>query len=370
MNELRWILLILGIVLIVGLYAWGMRSRSRSGVAADARKPAVFTGTADSFEQEQAPFDDTPPVESRRVEPSMSIGSAEPTRAARGGDRAPAASTRTEANDGSARREPTWSTRGDMTAGHQPGARAGDRRIEPSFGAAPHIARRSEPDHALTDEWTHEQLDEVDADGWQTGQNEQDEQDEQDEQGDASSERAGEFSRARDPEPPEEARPAPGSGQVRDAEREAAQPEAVKPARPQQKIIAMRVNAVPPARLDGARLKESLLAEGLEFGRYDIFHRLHSDGRPVFSVASLREPGTFDLQAMATSAYPGVALFAVLPGPVAAAETLDEMIFTARALAQQLGGALADERGAPLTPLRIGRLREDALDFERGSGPA
>jgi len=137
-----------------------------------------------------------------------------------------------------------------------------------------------------------------------------------------------------------------------------------------QKIVAMRVNAVAPARLEGARLKETMLAEGLEFGRYEIFHRLHTDGRPIFSVASLREPGTFDLQAMDATSYPGVTLFTVLPGPVGAADAVDDMMFTARALASQLGGALADERGIPLTPLRIARLREDALEYERDGGPA
>ena len=56
MNELRIILAIAGILLIIGLYIWGMRSRTRAGGAADpaARKPAVFTGTADSFERERA----------------------------------------------------------------------------------------------------------------------------------------------------------------------------------------------------------------------------------------------------------------------------------------------------------------------------
>ena len=44
------------------------------------------------------------------------------------------------------------------------------------------------------------------------------------------------------------------------------------------------------------------------------------------------------------------------------------MVFTARALAAQLGGGCADERGVPLTPLRVGRLREEALEFERSAG--
>jgi cell division protein ZipA len=142
------------------------------------------------------------------------------------------------------------------------------------------------------------------------------------------------------------------------------------PRRPAQKILAIRVTAIAPARFDGSALLEALRSEGLGYGRYEIFHRLHDDGRPVYSVASLKEPGTFDLEAMPDTQYPGVAMFAVLPGPVSAAEAFDEMIFSARALATHLNGALADERGAPLTALRVGKLREEALDFERNFGPA
>jgi cell division protein ZipA len=141
------------------------------------------------------------------------------------------------------------------------------------------------------------------------------------------------------------------------------------PRRP-QKILAIRVTASAPARFDGAQLLAALRAEGLGFGRYEIFHCLHEDGRPIYSVASLREPGTFDIEAMPTTYYPGVAMFAVLPGPVPAAEAFDEMIFSARALATHLNGTLTDERGAPLTTLRVGKLREEALEFERGAGPA
>jgi cell division protein ZipA len=139
--------------------------------------------------------------------------------------------------------------------------------------------------------------------------------------------------------------------------------------RRQQRIVAVRVVANAPLRFEGAKLLEVIKLEGLEFGRYDIFHNLHTDGRPVFSLASLREPGTFDIGTMPQSAYPGIALFGVLPGPLPAVETFDQLIFTARALAAQLGGTLADERGAPLTVHRITRLREEMVAFDRqGAG--
>jgi cell division protein ZipA len=137
------------------------------------------------------------------------------------------------------------------------------------------------------------------------------------------------------------------------------------PVRPRQKIVTVRVLAVTPARFEGDRLQEAMDSEGLEFGRYDIFHRLHRDGRPIFSVASLREPGTFDREAMAATSYPGIALFSVLPGPLPATETFDQLIFTARALASLLGGSLGDDRGAPLTVHRMTQLREEILAFEQ-----
>jgi cell division protein ZipA len=163
---------------------------------------------------------------------------------------------------------------------------------------------------------------------------------------------APEFEPIREPSQPVAAAPEPKST-------------AAVPPRAAQKIVAIRLNATPPARFDGASLLEALKSEDLEFGRYEIFHRLHADGRPIFSVANLREPGTFDPNAMAASAFPGIALFTVLPGPIPAAEAFDQLIFTARALAGQLDGALADERGAPLTVHRITRLREELIEFER-----
>jgi cell division protein ZipA len=152
---------------------------------------------------------------------------------------------------------------------------------------------------------------------------------------------------------------------TRPPEPEQAPEPVAEPERPRQKIVAVRIVATPPARFEGAKLQEVIHSEGLVYGRYDIFHQLHSDGRPIFSLASLREPGTFDLGSMTTTAYPGVALFAVLPGPMSAVETFDQLIFSARAFAAQLNGTLADDRGAPLDVHRITRLREDMVAFER-----
>lgn len=132
-----------------------------------------------------------------------------------------------------------------------------------------------------------------------------------------------------------------------------------------QKIVAVRIMARSGERFDGAELLDALQAGGLEFGRYDIFHRLDPAGRPVFSMASLVEPGTFDPQAMPASAYPGIAIFAVLPGPVTARQAFEELLATAHTLASRLGGVLQDDRGAPLTMQRITALHEELREFDR-----
>lgn len=133
-----------------------------------------------------------------------------------------------------------------------------------------------------------------------------------------------------------------------------------------QRIVALRVVATPPSRFEGSMLLEAVVAERFEFGRYEIFHRLDSLGRPVLSLASLREPGTFDPATMAGAAYAGIALFAVLPGPLAAQRAFEELFAATRSLAGRLGGHMQDERGVPLTAQRVVRLREEMLAFDRG----
>lgn len=137
-----------------------------------------------------------------------------------------------------------------------------------------------------------------------------------------------------------------------------------------RKILSLRLSFT-PQRLEGGKLLENLQAESLEHGRYQVFHRLHPDGAAIFSVASMVEPGTFELEKMSETCYPGITLFAQLPGPVAGMHALNELVACARRLQQSLGGTLQDERGVPLTVHRIERMRQEVREFERppaGSG--
>ena len=154
------------------------------------------------------------------------------------------------------------------------------------------------------------------------------------------------------------------------AERPAAAPPAAPRARPntppRQKIVALRlVGATATARFAGAELRQALEAEGLVFGRYHIFHREVDDKQLVFSVASLIEPGSFELHEMSTLELPGVSLFAVLPGAIEGTYVVDELVACGRRLAARLNGVLQDERRQPLTAVRVMEIRDEVESFER-----
>ena len=147
-------------------------------------------------------------------------------------------------------------------------------------------------------------------------------------------------------------------------DRSAAPPAQSPNASEQQKIVTVRVCAPGEIRWSGATLLSALELHGLAYGRYQVFHRRHTDGRSLFCVASLIEPGTFDVARMASEEFRGVTLFAVLPGPVEPLLTVDELLGAARGLAQELSGMVQDNKGMPLSPQRAAALRDDVARFQ------
>jgi cell division protein ZipA len=158
--------------------------------------------------------------------------------------------------------------------------------------------------------------------------------------------------------------PASATGPVSEPSDRAATAAPVLNAPELQRIVTIRVCSVGETRWSGTQLMAALELHGLAFGRYQVFHRKHADGRSLFCAASLIEPGTFDVAEMADQEFRGVTLFAVLPGPIQPLETLDEVLGTARGLAEELSGMVQDAQGMPLSPQRAAALREDIARFQ------
>jgi cell division protein ZipA len=140
------------------------------------------------------------------------------------------------------------------------------------------------------------------------------------------------------------------------------EPRRIEP--PEEKIVTLRLAAPPLERFEGRRLVEALRSAGLQHGKFSIFHRTTPEGATVFSAASLVEPGTFDLERIEGRRFPGVTLFAVLPGPLDATSLVEEMITAGKRLAEELHGVLQDERGAVLNAQRLSDLRADIVAWQ------
>ena len=111
----------------------------------------------------------------------------------------------------------------------------------------------------------------------------------------------------------------------------------------------------------------ALERQDLVYGRYEVFHRKHTNGSTLFCVASLIEPGTFDLALMPEQEFRGVTFFAVLPGALESLAIFDAQITAVRGLAESLSGMAQDSTGLPLSPSKAAALREDVARFQAQS---
>lgn len=138
-----------------------------------------------------------------------------------------------------------------------------------------------------------------------------------------------------------------------------------------ERIMAVRLTARNAGTFSGEALVLALREAGLRHGRFGIFHRHDpaDDSRIRFSVASLVEPGSFDLSRIRTERYPGISLFLGLPGDGDDVAAFDDMLATARALAARLDGEILDDNGSRLSVQRERYLREEVIRFQH-RGPA
>ena len=107
---------------------------------------------------------------------------------------------------------------------------------------------------------------------------------------------------------------------------------------------------------------------GLSFGHMDVFHRL-VDGKPelgpVFSVANIIKPGSFDLGQIASLETPAIAFFLTLPAPLPALDAWDTMLPAAQRMAELLDGVVLDEERNALGRQRIAHIRDELRAYDR-----
>lgn len=138
----------------------------------------------------------------------------------------------------------------------------------------------------------------------------------------------------------------------------------------QAKVQVMVVHLMaPPGEVYGGQdLQNVFMAQNLHAGEKGIFHRhrqKNGSGPVWFSLASAINPGTFDLDSMTSFTTPGLTFFMVLDNTDEAVPVFDEMIATARSLADSLGGELKDEQRSTLTKQTLAHCRQQVVDYTR-----
>ncbi len=134
------------------------------------------------------------------------------------------------------------------------------------------------------------------------------------------------------------------------------------------KIVSLFVAARAGQVLHGPDIVVAAEKAGLVFGYMDVFHRL-IDGKPeagpIFSVANIIKPGSFDMADIHALETPAIAFFLTLPAPVSALEAWETMEPTAQRMAELLDGVVLDADRNALGRQRIGHIREELRAYDR-----
>ncbi|MFA5684553.1 MAG: cell division protein ZipA [Lysobacteraceae bacterium] len=135
-----------------------------------------------------------------------------------------------------------------------------------------------------------------------------------------------------------------------------------------EKIVALHVAAREGEVIRGDDLVVAAEKAGLSFGAMNIFHR-SVDGRPgqppIFSVANMLKPGTFDLRQLDQLETPGLSFFMTLPGPLSGLDAWDAMLPAAQRMAELLDAVVLDDRRNALGRQRIAHLRDELRAWDR-----
>ena len=134
------------------------------------------------------------------------------------------------------------------------------------------------------------------------------------------------------------------------------------------KIVTLYLAARAGEKLQGADIVVAAEKAGLIYGHMSVFHRLvesHPERGPVFSVANIMKPGSFDMAAIQSLETPAIAFFLTLPAPIAALDAWETMLPTAQRMAELLDGVVLDDTRAALGRQRIGQIRDELRAYDR-----
>ena len=123
-------------------------------------------------------------------------------------------------------------------------------------------------------------------------------------------------------------------------------------------VIVLTLLSRTPNQLSGDRINSAAQANGLTFGKMDIFHRINNAGQSIFSLANMVEPGNFDADTILDLKTPGITLFMQISAVKNPDEVFDEMLECAYHISEMLDAQLCNRKRQPITQSDAEQYRE------------
>ncbi|MCC4588129.1 cell division protein ZipA [Xanthomonas melonis] len=134
------------------------------------------------------------------------------------------------------------------------------------------------------------------------------------------------------------------------------------------KIVSLFVAAKAGQILRGEDVVVAAEKTGLVFGHMNVFHRLvegHPERGPIFSMASILKPGSFDMANIREMQTPAIAFFLTLPAPMTALDAWEKMLPTVQRMAELLDGVVLDDSRNALGRQRVAHIRDELRAYDR-----
>ncbi|MBB5769644.1 MULTISPECIES: cell division protein ZipA [Xanthomonas] len=134
------------------------------------------------------------------------------------------------------------------------------------------------------------------------------------------------------------------------------------------KIVSLFVAAKAGQVLRGEDIVVAAEKTGLVFGHMNVFHRLvegHPERGPIFSMASILKPGSFDMANIREMQTPAIAFFLTLPAPMTALDAWEKMLPTVQRMAELLDGVVLDDSRNALGRQRVAHIRDELRAYDR-----
>ncbi len=143
-------------------------------------------------------------------------------------------------------------------------------------------------------------------------------------------------------------------------------PEEPKP-EPEMQVLVLNVHCAGEEPFVGTELFDSMQQNGLIYGEMNIFHRhvdLSGNGKVLFSVANMMHPGTLEHGDPAEFSTKGISFFMTLPCYGEAEQNFNLMLRTAQQIADDMGGNVLDDQRNLMTPDRLAGYRRQIVEFK------